>query len=79
MLARSDLQTVILALPIMLQPSIIEKAWKAGKNVISEKPVAPDVEGARRLIKLYETEYKPKGISWCAEGSFSLLSRVCAG
>lgn len=66
LLARSDVQTVALALPIMLQPEIIERAWKAGKNVISEKPIAPDVASAHRLIELYEREYQPKGITWCA-------------
>lgn len=64
LLARSDVETVALALPIMLQPSIIERAWRAGKNVISEKPVAPDVASAKRLIQLYEKEYKPKGLAW---------------
>jgi predicted dehydrogenase len=51
-------------LPISVQPSIIEKALKAGKHVLSEKPIAPDVQTARRLIKVYETDYKPRNISW---------------
>jgi predicted dehydrogenase len=32
----------------------VEKALKAGKHVLSEKPVAGDVEGAQKLIKWYE-------------------------
>lgn len=64
LLKREDVKTVILALPITLQPRIIERAWRAGKNVISEKPVAPDLAQARRLMQLYEKEFKPKGITW---------------
>lgn len=64
LLKRDDIETVVLALPITLQPSIIEKAFQAGKNVISEKPVAPTVEEGKKLIELYEKEYKPKGITW---------------
>ncbi|KAM0787012.1 hypothetical protein ACM66B_006280 [Microbotryomycetes sp. NB124-2] len=70
LLARDDVKTVILALPIMVQPDIIQRAWKAGKNVISEKPIAPTVEQARTLVKLYEQEYKPKGLTWIVAEQF---------
>ena len=64
LLAREDIKTVILSLPIVSQPDIIRKAWEAGKNVISEKPVAKDIESAKELIQTWETSYKPKGIHW---------------
>ncbi|GAA5967684.1 hypothetical protein JCM11641_005735 [Rhodosporidiobolus odoratus] len=64
LLARSDIQTVVLALPITSQPAVIERAWRAGKNVISEKPVAPSIEEAKGLLGLFEKEFKPKGILW---------------
>ncbi|KIJ10684.1 hypothetical protein PAXINDRAFT_172088, partial [Paxillus involutus ATCC 200175] len=64
LLARSDISTVIVVLPITLQPSIVLKALEAGKHVISEKPVAPDVASGLKLIATYETEYKPKGLIW---------------
>lgn len=39
LLAREDIRTVVLALPITTQPEVIRKALAAGKSVISEKPV----------------------------------------
>ncbi|KAH8102098.1 oxidoreductase family protein [Cristinia sonorae] len=64
LLARSDIQAVLVVLPITLQPSIILKALTAGKHVLSEKPVAPDVAGGLELIKEYEETFKPKGLVW---------------
>lgn len=40
LLERDDVDTVVMALPIPAQPALIEKAWRAGKSVISEKPVS---------------------------------------
>ncbi|KAI5479865.1 NAD dependent oxidoreductase [Pseudohyphozyma bogoriensis] len=70
MLAREDIKAVVLSLPILFQPTMIEKAWKAGKSVISEKPVAENLDEAKRLIALYESEYKPKGIMWIVAEQF---------
>ncbi|KDE06246.1 hypothetical protein MVLG_03405 [Microbotryum lychnidis-dioicae p1A1 Lamole] len=64
LLARSDIDLVVLALPILIQPSVIRKARKAGKGVVSEKPVASTVEEARGLVEEYEKEYHPKGVGW---------------
>ncbi|GAA6040133.1 hypothetical protein JCM8097_002043 [Rhodosporidiobolus ruineniae] len=64
LLARKDISTVVLALPITSQPAIIEKALRAGKNVVSEKPVAPSLANAKRLIELYEREFRPQGLQW---------------
>ncbi|KAJ7722975.1 oxidoreductase family protein [Mycena metata] len=63
LLARPDITTVIVVLPITLQPSIILKAFAAGKHVLSEKPVAPDVAGGISLIKTYNEKYK-KNLVW---------------
>ena len=70
LLARSDITAVIVVLPITLQPSIILKALAAGKHVLSEKPVAPDVKQGQDLIKTYEQEYKPKGLIWRVAENF---------
>ena len=70
LLARSDITSVIVILPISSQPRIILKALEAGKHVISEKPVAPDVDQGLGLIKEYNSKYKPKGLIWRVAENF---------
>ncbi|GAA5968586.1 hypothetical protein JCM3765_003518 [Sporobolomyces pararoseus] len=77
LLAREDIPTVIFSLPITTQPSLIEKALKAGKNVISEKPVAPSLKEAKRLIELYERDYKPRGQTWIVAEQFPWEMSYC--
>ena len=72
LLARDDIKSVIIVLPITTQPSVILKAFKAGKHVLSEKPVAPDVATAKELITTYERDYKPKGIIWRVAENFEV-------
>ncbi|KAL7267082.1 hypothetical protein RUND412_010346 [Rhizina undulata] len=50
LLARQDIQAVVIALPIPIQPAIIKKSLLAGKHVLSEKPVAKDLSDAAELI-----------------------------
>ncbi|KAJ7464635.1 oxidoreductase family protein [Mycena latifolia] len=69
LLARSDITAVIVVLPITLQPSIILKALAAGKHVLSEKPVAPDVAGGISLINTYTEKYK-KNLVWRVAENF---------
>lgn len=64
LLQRTDISAVIVALPITVQPSVVLKALSAGKHVISEKPVAPDVKQGIDLINTYNSTYKPKGLIW---------------
>ncbi|KAL8290202.1 hypothetical protein RQP46_003141 [Phenoliferia psychrophenolica] len=63
-LLASDIEGVIIALPIMKQPELIRRAWAAGKNVASEKPVAGDVETAQGLYDLFVEKYEPRGLKW---------------
>jgi len=63
-LADPEVQAVIIVLPIERQPEYIRKAWDGGKHVLSEKPLAPDVNMAKELIKEYEEKYAPKGLIW---------------
>lgn len=50
LLARPDVDAVAIILPIPTQPAVLAQALAAGKHVISEKPIAPDLETAGRLI-----------------------------
>jgi predicted dehydrogenase len=50
LLARDDLDAVDLTLPIPVMPEAVMTALDAGKHVISEKPVAPDVATAHALL-----------------------------
>ncbi|MBN1963375.1 MAG: Gfo/Idh/MocA family oxidoreductase [Anaerolineae bacterium] len=52
-LARDDVDAVDVLLPIHLIPGAVEKALAAGKHVISEKPMAPDVASGRHLLGVY--------------------------
>ena len=54
LLKRKDIDAVIVCLPILVQPEIIRKALEAGKHVLSEKPIAKDVETAEQLIQWRE-------------------------
>ncbi|KAG1727685.1 hypothetical protein EDD22DRAFT_1016527, partial [Suillus occidentalis] len=63
-LARSEISSVIVIFPITQQPFIVLKALAAGKHMLSEKPVAPDVATGSKLIAQYEAEYMPKGLVW---------------
>jgi predicted dehydrogenase len=50
LLAEEDIEAVDILVPIDTMPRVIEKALNAGKHVISEKPVAPDVVTGRMLL-----------------------------
>lgn len=76
-LARKDIQAVIIALPIKNQPEYVREALLAGKHVLSEKPVAENVEEARQLIEWYEKEFKGKGgPTWGVAENFRYLASL---
>jgi predicted dehydrogenase len=53
LLARQDIDAVIVALPITIQPVVVKKALIAGKHVLSEKPIAGTVKSGQELIDFY--------------------------
>lgn len=73
-LARPDIAGVLIALPIANQPAFIEAAFKTGKHVLSEKPVGPDVEGAKKLIAAYRG-LGDKGLVWSVAEQFRFLPK----
>lgn len=54
LLKRDDISGLILALPIVDQPTFIKKALTAGKHVLAEKPIAKDLHTAIDLIEYYK-------------------------
>lgn len=77
-LVRPDIAAVLIALPIANQPAFIEAALKAGKHVLSEKPVGPDVEGAEKVIAAYREQHAGKGsgsLVWSVAEQFRFLPK----
>ncbi|CAK7205392.1 hypothetical protein SEUCBS139899_008163 [Sporothrix eucalyptigena] len=73
LLARSDISAVIVSLPILAQPAVIRKALAAGKHVLSEKPIAPDVKGAQELIAYYDSLPAATRPIWSVAENFRFL------
>jgi predicted dehydrogenase len=63
-LAREDVDAVDVILPIAVQPGGVEAALRAGKHVISEKPVAPDVGTGKRLLETAAQLTRASGKVW---------------
>lgn len=78
LLERSDIDAVIIALSINAQPDVIRSAWKAGKHVLSEKPIAKDSTIAKQLIEEYKP-YKENGQLWAIAENFRYLDPIVYG
>jgi predicted dehydrogenase len=50
LLARPDIDAVLIATPVYLHPAHFEAAVKAGKHIYCEKPAGADVAGVKRLL-----------------------------
>lgn len=61
LLERRDIKAVIIALPIVVQPTFIRQALSAGKHVLAEKPLAKDVATGKELIDFYHSLPQPEG------------------
>jgi predicted dehydrogenase len=53
LLARPDIEAVEVLLPITALPAAVRQALKAGKHVLSEKPIAPELAIGRQLLADY--------------------------
>jgi len=80
-LGRSDVHAVIIALPILTQPEYIKKAILAGKHVLSEKPIAKDLETAKELIEWYgkNNTIDGKQIRWSVAENFRYMESLRKG
>ena len=52
LLARDDVRVVDIATHTVVRAPIVEAALRAGKHVLSQKPFALDLAGAKRLVRL---------------------------
>jgi predicted dehydrogenase len=71
LLRRPDIHAVSIALPITTQSEFIAAALRAGKHVLSEKPMGPDVETARKLLACLTEARLHKNIDSNAETNVS--------
>jgi predicted dehydrogenase len=70
LLSRDDIEAVDIVLPISVQPAAIEAALKAGKHVISEKPVAPDVVTGKKSLQAASQLTKESRRVWMIAENF---------
>ncbi|KAJ5611788.1 hypothetical protein N7528_008893 [Penicillium herquei] len=75
LLARDDIQAVIIGLPILIQPDFIKQALLAGKHVLSEKPIAKDVATARELMEWYHAHIDTNKVIWAVGENFRYLTK----
>jgi predicted dehydrogenase len=71
LLARKDIDAVLIATPVYLHPEHFEAAVKAGKNIYCEKPAGADVAGCKRLLAAAEKADKSKTIQFGFQQRFS--------
>ena len=74
LLARPDIHAVIISLPILVQPSFVKRAIAAGKHVLSEKPIGPDMKIASNLLKWYRT--KKRREIWSVGENFRFMDQM---
>ena len=65
LLARSDIDAFVVALPLDVQPDLVVRLLKAGKHVLSEKPIAPTLEKAKSVLNEYcSLKKQHPGLVW---------------
>lgn len=74
LLTREDIDAVIIALPICHQPTVVKQAIEAGKHVLSEKPIAKDIETAAQLIRWYKHQRRQE--IWIVGENFRFFDPV---
>src|ERR1051325_8431111 len=67
-----DVEAVLISLPIESQPKYVLSALRAGKAVLSEKPVGPTAAAARRLIRAVKRYDSP----WLVGENFAFMSHA---
>ena len=76
--ALPNVDAVLISLPIADQPRYVLKALKAGKHVLSEKPMAPNLAAGRALVKAAKP-YQKRGLKWLVGENYAYLPQVIQG
>jgi myo-inositol 2-dehydrogenase / D-chiro-inositol 1-dehydrogenase len=71
LLARPDLDAVLIATPVFLHPEHFEAAVNARKHIYCEKPAGADVAGVKRLVRAAGQADKSKVIQFGFQQRFS--------
>jgi predicted dehydrogenase len=71
LLARPDIDAVLIATPVYLHPVHFEAAVKAGKHIYCEKPAGADVAGVKRLLAAAAKSDPSKTIQFGFQQRFS--------
>lgn len=79
LVSRSDIQAVIIALPILVQPDFIKHALSAGKHVFAEKPLAKDVATGKELIDWYHSHIDTAKVTFGVAEQFRYLNAFVHG
>lgn len=79
LLTRWDVQAVIIALPIPVQPDFIKKALTAGKHVLAEKPLAKDVATGKELLQWYRSNIDTSKATFGVAEQFRYLNAFIYG
>jgi predicted dehydrogenase len=72
LIALPEVDAVLVSLPIDAQPEYVLATLRAGKPVLSEKPVGPSVAAARRLIRAAKRYDAP----WLVGENFTFMSHA---
>ncbi len=71
LLARPEVDAVLIATPVFLHPEHFEAAVQAGKHIYCEKPAGADVAGVKRLLRAAEKADPSKTIQFGFQQRFS--------
>ena len=71
LLARTDLDAVLIATPVFLHPEHFEAAVDAGKHIYCEKPAGADLAGVKRLVRAAHRANPSKVIQFGFQQRFS--------
>lgn len=71
LLARTDLDAVLIATPVFLHPEHFEAAVEARKHIYCEKPAGADVAGVKRLVRAAKRADASKVVQFGFQQRFS--------